>query len=169
MIRSPRAASACLLFPPTLPQFDRPTRFAGTALALGLAIALSTGGASAQTPAKGSPDHIAAATSAVDAAMIRANTAMSNDWPTVGLDYAETRFSKLHEITADNVKRLGLAWSYPLESSRGVEATPLVVDGIMYVTASWSVRSNRRSAIPTAKKTSRILPSHGSNAFRSSR
>jgi quinohemoprotein ethanol dehydrogenase len=37
------------------------------------------------------------------------------------------------------VKDLGLVWSYNLESTRGVESTPLVVDGIMYVTASWSV------------------------------
>ena len=37
------------------------------------------------------------------------------------------------------MKELGLVWSYDLESTRGVEATPLVVDGIMYVTASWSV------------------------------
>ncbi|HKU06878.1 MAG TPA: PQQ-dependent dehydrogenase, methanol/ethanol family, partial [Bradyrhizobium sp.] len=102
-------------------------------------MAVSLGGASSQTPAKGSPEHIKAVTSAVDGASIRANTAMSNDWPTIGLDYAETRFSKLSQITADNVKKLGLVWSYPLESSRGVEATPLVVDGIMYVTASWSV------------------------------
>ena len=78
-------------------------------------------------------------TSAVDGASIKANTATSNDWPTIGLDYAETRFSKLNQITTDNVKKLGLVWTYPLESSRGVEATPLVVDGIMYVTASWSV------------------------------
>ena len=42
---------------------------------------------------------------------------MSNDWPTIGLDYAETRFSKLNQINADNVKKLGLVWSYPLESS----------------------------------------------------
>ena len=69
----------------------------------------------------------------------RANTATSKDWPTIGLDYAETRFSKLNQITTDNVKKLGLEWTYPLESSRGVEATPVVVDGIMYVTASWSV------------------------------
>ena len=48
-------------------------------------------------------------------------------------------FSKLNQINTDNVKKLGLVWSYPLESSRGVEATPLVVDGIMYQTASWSV------------------------------
>ena len=63
---------------------------------------------------------------------IQANTATSNDWPTFGLDYAETRFSKLNQINADNVKKLGLVWSYNLESTRGVEATPLVVDGIMY-------------------------------------
>jgi quinohemoprotein ethanol dehydrogenase len=139
MIRSPRVASACLFFPATPPQSSRPRRLAGAALAFGLGLTLSFGGASAQTPAKGSPEHIKAVTSAVDGASIRANTAMSNDWPTIGLDYAETRFSKLHDITADNVKKLGLVWSYPLESSRGVEATPLVVDGIMYVTASWSV------------------------------
>src|SRR5689334_3466959 len=140
MIRSPRAASACLSFPATTPpQSSRSKRLAGAALAFGLGMALSLSGASAQTPAKGSPEHIKAVTSAVDGASIRANTAMSNDWPTIGLDYAETRFSKLHDITADNVKKLGLVWSYPLESSRGVEATPLVVDGIMYVTASWSV------------------------------
>ena len=89
--------------------------------------------------AKGSPDHIKAVTSAVDSASIKANTATSNDWPTIGLDYAETRFSKLNQINTDNVKKLGLVWSYPLESSRGVEATPVVVDGIMYQTASWSV------------------------------
>ena len=42
-------------------------------------------------------------------------------------------------MNAGNVKQLVLAWSYNLESTRGVEATPLVVEGIMYVTASWSV------------------------------
>jgi quinohemoprotein ethanol dehydrogenase len=89
--------------------------------------------------AKGSPEHIKAVTSAVDINSVRANEATSKDWPTIGLDYGETRFSKLKQINADNVKDLGLVWSYNLESSRGVEATPIVVDGIMYVTASWSV------------------------------
>ena len=37
------------------------------------------------------------------------------------------------------MKALGLVWAYDLESRRGVEATPLVVDGVMYVSASWSV------------------------------
>src|SRR6185503_179866 len=85
------------------------------------------------------PDRIKAATGAVDAAAIQANAATSKDWPTVGADYGETRYSKLAEITSTNIKDLGLVWTYNLESTRGVEATPLVVDGVMYVTASWSV------------------------------
>ncbi|MGN6286460.1 MAG: PQQ-dependent dehydrogenase, methanol/ethanol family [Afipia sp.] len=89
--------------------------------------------------AKGSPEHIKAVTGAIDVNSVRANEATSKDWPTIGLDYGETRFSKLKQINTDNVKDLGLVWSYNLESSRGVEATPIVVDGIMYVTASWSV------------------------------
>ena len=84
-------------------------------------------------------DRIREATARVDDGMIRENAAMTRDWPSYGLDYAETRFSRLQQITAANVKGLGLVWTYNLESTRGIEATPLVVDGIMYVTASWSV------------------------------
>jgi quinohemoprotein ethanol dehydrogenase len=108
------------------------------ALALGALLCLGAAGALAQS-AKGSPEHIKAATQKVDGAFIRANAARTPDWPSYGLDYAETRFSKLDQVNAGNVKDLGLAWSYDLQSTRGVEATPLVVDGIMYVTASWSV------------------------------
>lgn len=89
--------------------------------------------------AKGSTAHIAAVTKKVDGGFIRANEARTSDWPSHGLDYAETRFSKLQQINAANVKDLGLVWSYNLESTRGVEATPLVVDGVMYVSASWSI------------------------------
>src|SRR5882724_10172745 len=135
MTRSPRVASVCRFFSKTSSNLHRPVRLA---LAIGLGLAMSGTAALAQNAAKGSPDHIKAVTSAVDGASIKANTATSNDWPTIGLDYAETRFSKLNQINTDNVKKLGLVWSYPLESSRGVEATPVVVDGIMYQTASWS-------------------------------
>lgn len=95
--------------------------------------------AQAQEAAKGSPAHIEAATAKVDGDFIRANGAGSKDWPTIGIDYAETRFSKLDQINDGNVKQLGLAWSYSLNSTRGVEATPLVVDGIMYVSGPWSI------------------------------
>ncbi|WP_043007059.1 PQQ-dependent dehydrogenase, methanol/ethanol family [Comamonas testosteroni] len=101
-----------------------------------LATCLGSAAAFAQTdPAA----QAAAAVQRVDGAFIRANAARTPDWPTIGVDYAETRYSRLDQINAANVKDLGLAWSYNLESTRGVEATPVVVDGIMYVSASWSV------------------------------
>ena len=107
-----------------------------TAAALCVAVTMPADHATAEEL---SADRIKAAISAVDSTMIKANTATSKDWPTIGLDYAETRFSRLDKINTDNVKDLGLAWSYNLDSERGVEATPVVVDGIMYQTASWSV------------------------------
>ena len=94
-------------------------------------------GAVAQS--KVTPQFIHAATEKVDGKMIEANERSTRDWPSYGLDYAETRFSRLKQINADNAAKLGLVWSYDLESNRGVEATPVVIDGIMYVTASWSI------------------------------
>jgi quinohemoprotein ethanol dehydrogenase len=76
---------------------------------------------------------------AVDDAKIIANASSGKEWLSNGLDYAGTRFSRLRQIDATNVGKLGLVWSYGLESTRGVEATPIVSNGIMYVTAPWSV------------------------------
>jgi quinohemoprotein ethanol dehydrogenase len=76
---------------------------------------------------------------AFDDGRVGNNEAETREWPTYGLDYGETRFSKLAQISDANVAKLGLVWTYDLESTRGVEATPLVADGVMYVTASWSV------------------------------
>ena len=61
------------------------------------------------------------------------------DWALHGNDYREQRFSPLQQINRDNVADLGLAWSFDMYTERGVEATPLVVDGVMYVTSSWSM------------------------------
>jgi quinohemoprotein ethanol dehydrogenase len=107
---------------------------AAGALLLGFAACPQRASAADLTPTK-----IKTATSAVDTAMITANTATSQDWPTIGLDYAETRFSRLKQITSDNVRDLGLVWTYSLDSERGIEATPVVVDGIMYQTGPWSI------------------------------
>lgn len=73
------------------------------------------------------------------AEMAAVDNATTRDWPTHGLNYAENRFSQLDQINDENIGDLGLVWTYSLESTRGVEATPLVVDGIMYVTAPWSI------------------------------
>lgn len=75
----------------------------------------------------------------VDDARIIENAKTGKEWLSNGLDYGVNRFSPLDQITAANVGKLGLAGSYPLDSIRGVEATPIVVDGIMYVTAPWSI------------------------------
>ena len=82
---------------------------------------------------------IRTATGAVDEAAIVANASDTDDWLTHGLNYAEDRHSLLDRIDVGNVDALGLAWSHDMQSRRGVEATPIVVDGVMYVTASWSV------------------------------
>jgi quinohemoprotein ethanol dehydrogenase len=103
-------------------------RFSAFATAFWLAALVSALGSAA-----------ASAAARVDSQSIAANSADTREWPTYGLDYAETRFSRLTQVNRDNVRRLGLVWSYDLESKRGVEATPLIVDGVMYVTASWSV------------------------------
>jgi PQQ-dependent dehydrogenase (methanol/ethanol family) len=60
-------------------------------------------------------------------------------WLSHGRTYAEQRHSPLDQIDASNVDQLGLAWSFDLMSNRGVESTPLVADGTMYVTAPWSL------------------------------
>ena len=73
----------------------------------------------------------------VTAAEITANN--PSTWLTHGGGYDEQRFSPLGKVTSDNVGELGLAWSYDLESSRGIEATPIVHNGIMYVTSTWNI------------------------------
>jgi PQQ-dependent dehydrogenase (methanol/ethanol family) len=75
----------------------------------------------------------------VDDARIIENAKTGKEWPSTGLDYGVNRFSPLDQITTANVGKLGLAWSYDLDSNRGVEATPIGVDGTMYVTAPWGV------------------------------
>jgi glucose dehydrogenase len=75
----------------------------------------------------------------VDDARISENAKTGKEWPSNGFDYAVSRFSPLDQITTANVGKLGLAWSYALDSIRGVEATPIVVDGAMYITAPWSI------------------------------
>ncbi|MCY3983380.1 MAG: PQQ-dependent dehydrogenase, methanol/ethanol family [Roseovarius sp.] len=98
-----------------------------------LAIPLSAHGQSI------SQNEIRVAVDAIDTAAIIANDEHDRNWLNYGLNYAETRYSQLEAINSGNVAELGLAWSHSLESRRGVEATPIVVDGVMFVTASWSV------------------------------
>ncbi len=60
------------------------------------------------------------------------------DWITHGRTYSEQRFSPLDEISTETVSGLGLAWFADMDTARGQEATPLVIDGRLYVTTAWS-------------------------------
>jgi PQQ-dependent dehydrogenase (methanol/ethanol family) len=60
------------------------------------------------------------------------------NWMSYGRTYSGDHFSPLTQINRQNVGKLGLAWSYDLEEYRPVEATPLVIDGVMYVSSAWS-------------------------------
>ncbi len=59
------------------------------------------------------------------------------NWLAYGRTYEEQRFSPLDQINKSTVKDLGLAWHKDMESKRALEATPIVVDGVMYLTATW--------------------------------
>lgn len=61
------------------------------------------------------------------------------NWLMYGRTYDEQRFSPLQQINEDTVGRLGLVWSRELPTTRGVEATPVVVDGVIYTTGPWSI------------------------------
>ncbi len=56
------------------------------------------------------------------------------NWLTYGGDYFSNRYSRLAQITPANVKNLSLAWVYQSPTAGSWQATPLVVDGIMYLT-----------------------------------
>ncbi len=57
----------------------------------------------------------------------------------VGRTYSEQRYSPLKQIDENNVNKLGLAWYYDLNTQRGIEGTPVVVDGVMYATSAWTI------------------------------
>jgi len=60
------------------------------------------------------------------------------NWLAHGRTYSEQRYSPLDSIDRDNVDSLGLAWHRDLGTRRGLEATPLVIDGVLYFTGTYS-------------------------------
>ena len=67
------------------------------------------------------------------------NEADTTNWLSYGRTYSEQRFSPLTSIDTDSVKRLGVDWVLDLPNDRTLIGTPLVVDGVLYFTGSYSV------------------------------
>ena len=61
-----------------------------------------------------------------------------SQWLSYGRDYQEQRFSPLAQINRDNINQLDLAWSFKFSTARGMEATPLVHNGVIYISTGWS-------------------------------
>jgi quinohemoprotein ethanol dehydrogenase len=110
--------------------------FLGCAVALILAAcgkspSASTDGTAAATPA--------AKPAAVDSKRLLAANEEAGQWMAPGRTYDEQRYSPLKQINDTNVNQLGLAWYFDLNTHRGVESSPLVIDGVMYTISAWNV------------------------------
>ena len=99
--------------------------------AVGAALALLVASCSG-----GGADNKATDTTGIDGARII--KASGEEWLSYGRTYDEQRFSPLDQINTGNVGELGLVWYADLDTARGQEATPLVIDGKIYVTTAWS-------------------------------
>ena len=96
-------------------------------LRLSVMLALALTLAACQKPSPG----------AVDAKRLTA-AAGNAEWLSYGKDYNEQRFSPLSKVNGQTVQQLGLAWHAEFDTDRGQEATPLVIDGVLYTTTAWS-------------------------------
>ncbi|MDH3642946.1 MAG: PQQ-binding-like beta-propeller repeat protein, partial [Gammaproteobacteria bacterium] len=84
-------------------------------------------------------EAIKAATADIDGKRIANADDEPGNWLAHGRSYDEQRFSLLADISTETIDDLGLAWHWDTGTTRGLEATPIVVDGIMFSTGSWSV------------------------------
>ena len=75
----------------------------------------------------------------VDHRRMLAADAEPGQWMSVGRTYDEQRFSPLDQINTGNVGRLGLAWYADINTERGMEASPLAIDGVLYNVQPWNV------------------------------
>ena len=92
----------------------------------------------------GLPAAWAQKTRMVDDAALKDAGKTGNDWISYNVNWSEQRYSPLTQINDGNVKRLGLAWYTDLPAATGraqnhQEATPLVVNGVLYSITPWSV------------------------------
>jgi len=81
---------------------------------------------------------------AVTFAAVESGPADRVDWPLLGLDQKGQRFSPLDQINPQTVDRLGFAFEFTDflvrgRTHRGMEATPLMVDGVLYFSGPWGV------------------------------
>ena len=80
----------------------------------------------------------AASIGQIDEARINNADSEPGNWLAHGRTYEEQRFSPLTKVNKETVSELGLSWYKDMNTNRALEATPIVVDGTMFLTSSWS-------------------------------
>ncbi|MCR9242419.1 MAG: PQQ-dependent dehydrogenase, methanol/ethanol family [Rhodobiaceae bacterium] len=102
-----------------------------------------SGGEVAEAPAEETPaapaEAVARAVVDVDGARIVNADSEPGNWMSHGRTYSEQRYSPLSQINDQNASELGLAWSFNTGTVRGLEATPIVVDEMLFTTGNWGV------------------------------
>jgi quinohemoprotein ethanol dehydrogenase len=100
-----------------------------------------------------------------EARLLRADREPGN-WMLHGRTYDEQRYSPLKSVNDKNVGQLGLTWFYDLDTRRGQEATPIVVDGVMYFTTAWSkvFALNAATGAPLWSYDPKVIPEWAVNA-----
>jgi quinohemoprotein ethanol dehydrogenase len=84
---------------------------------------------------------LAADPAGVDLKRLQKAERETSQWLMDGRTYEAQRFSPLKQINEHTVQQLGLAWFKDLATLRGVEATPLVADGVLYNISAWNITS----------------------------
>ena len=116
-----------------------------TILALALVAGLATGCGQKQEASTPAPAKAAQETPKADAPaaeptsfgnitkerLLAADSEPQN-WLTTGRNFGKTHYSPLDQVNRDTVSRLGFAWDYDTSTNRGLEATPVEVDGVLY-------------------------------------
>ena len=85
---------------------------------------------SAQTPSK--PGQ-------VTDSRVQAEASAGTNWLVGGRTFDEQHFSPLKQITDGNVSSLKLAWALDIDSPMGLSVEPIVVDGVIYLSAPQSI------------------------------
>ena len=111
-------------------------RFGFYLMAMAILSACGEGGNEAQESRDGQPMEAAGGVS--ESRLMQAAGDVEN-WLAHGRTHDEQRFSPARKINDGNIGSLGLAWYFDIPTKRGIEATPLVIDGVMYVTGAWSI------------------------------
>ena len=76
---------------------------------------------------------------AIAASFLSLAAAADQNWLVHGGTQTGQQFSPLNQINEKTVTKLGLVWAKELGTTRGLEATPIVQDGVIYTTGVWSV------------------------------